>query len=184
VEPSDRGSTRIGIALLAATLLSALLLVLAAAIGEPEAARAGAHPAFGAMQHGGASTARTGSVLAIGGAFGLVQIGFFGLCFGLGMRRREGLGPVLRPLLLCLAAYAAVWIVLIASYLAYASDPAGTERWLGFPLPTAILLFGFWPLPVVFCVLYLRHFDYVLDEARLADFRERLEALRAEGGDD
>jgi hypothetical protein len=178
VEQGDDGSTRIALALLGATLLSGGLLLLAAAIGEAPEARGAAHSGFPAMQHGGASEARTGSVLAIGALFGFVQIGFFGLCFALGMRRREGLGPVLRPLRIGLAAYAAVWAWLVASYLGYAAAPGETAIWLGFPAPTAILLFAFWPLPAVFAYLYLRHFDWVLDEARLERFRERLAELR------
>jgi len=182
-QPSDDGATRIAIGLLAATLLSAALLGLAAWIGEPEAARERPHSEIVGMRHGGDGAALTGPLLAIGATFGLVQIAFFGLCFALGVRRREGLGPWRRPLLLGLAAFAIVWLLLIGSYVGYLHDPAGTARLLGFPLPTAILLFGIWPLPVVFAVLYLRHFDHVLDETRLALFRARLEALRAESED-
>ena len=61
--------------------------------------------------------------------------------------------------------------------------PEATPRWLGFPLPTALLLFAFWPLPAIFAWLYLRQFDWVLDDEGLRRFRERLAALRAEGGD-
>ena len=178
-QPSDDGSTRIALGLLGATVASGALLALAAWVGESPEAAGGAHPEVGAMLHGGASAARTGPVLAIGAVFGLVQIGFFGLCFAIGMRRREGLGPVRRPLLIGLAAYALVWLTLVGSYLGYAADPLGTPRLLGFPQPTAILLFVFWPLPAVFAWLYLRHFDWVLDEERLEAFRERLAELRA-----
>lgn len=182
-QPGDDGSTRIAIALLVATLLSGALLGLAAWIGEPDGAAGRAHPEIVGMRHGGDGVERTGPLLAIGAVFGLVQIGFFGLCFALGVRRRDGLGPWRRPLLLGLAAFAIVWGLLVASYVGYVEDPAGTPRVLGFPLPTAILLFGFWPLPVVFAVLYLRHFDHFLDATRLARFRERIEALRSEAED-
>ena len=74
------------------------------------------------MQHGGEGAARVGPVLAIGAVFGLVQIVFFGLCFALGMRRRQGLGPLRRPLLVGLAAYAGVWLWLIGSYVGYAAE--------------------------------------------------------------
>jgi len=183
-EPSDEGATRIGFALLAAVLASAALLALGAIVGEPPRADSGPHPLIPGMQIGGDSAARAGALLWIGAAFGLVQIAFFGLCFALGMRQREGLGPVRRPLLAGLAAYAAVWIALIASYVVYAEAPEAAPRWLGFPLPTAILLFGFWPLPVVFVGIYLRYFDrFVLDPEKLARFRERLAELRSQADD-
>ena len=174
----DAGATRIAVVLLAATVVSAALLALAAWIGEPEAAAGRAHPAIPGMQHGGDGEARIGPVLWIGGLFGLVQIAFFGLCFALGMRRREGLGPLRRPLLTGLAAYSVLWVGFVASYTGYVADPLGTSRWLGFPLPTAILLFAFWPLPVLFVGIYLRHFDYFVDEVRVARFRERLAELQ------
>lgn len=180
---ADDGSTPIAVAMLGSVLVSGALLALAAWIGESEVARGAGHPLIEGIQHGGASVARTGPVLVIGSLFGLAQIGFFGLCFALGMRRRDGLGPVRRPLLLGLAGYAAVWLGLVASYLGYAADPASTVRVLGFPLPTAIMLFGFWPFPLVFVGIYLRHFDRVIDEGDLARFRERLAALRRDAGD-
>jgi len=167
--------------MLGAVVLSAGLLLIAAGLGEADAERSRLHPDVPGMMHGGASAARTGAVLWIGALFGLVQIGFFGLCFALGMRGWAGLGPVRRPLLAGMTGFALVWLALVVSYLGYAADPAGTPRWLGFPLPTAILLFGFWPFPVVFVGIYLRYFDQVvLDPARLARFRERLVELRSE----
>jgi len=100
------------------------------------------------------------------------------------MRGRGGLGPVSRPLWIALSVFAGVWLALVWSYLGYAADPIGTSRWLGFPLPTAILLFGFWPLPLLFVAIYLRYFDeMVIDEERLARFRTRLAALRRERRD-
>lgn len=177
----ERGETRIAVAMLASVLVSAGLLLLAAWIGESEAERALSHPGVAGMMHGGEGVARTGPVLWIGAVFGLVQIGFFGLCFALGMRGRDGLGPVRGPLLLGIALFAAVWLGLVASYVGYVADPVATPRWLGFPLPTAILLFVFWPLPVIFVAIYLRYFDdVVIDSERLARFRERLAELRAE----
>ena len=167
--------------MLGAVVLSAGLLLLAAWLGEADVERSRLHPAVSGMMHGGESAARTGPVLWIGAAFGLVQIGFFGLCFALGVRGQQGLGPARRPLLIGMVGFAGVWLALVGSYLGYAADPLGTPRWLGFPLPTAILLFGFWPFPVVFVGIYLRYFDrVVLDPNRLARFRERLAELRSQ----
>jgi hypothetical protein len=180
----DAGENRLAVAMLLSVLLSAGLLLLAAWIGESVAERPVVHPEIPGMMHGGQSAARTGPVLWIGAVFGLAQIGFFGLCFALGMRGRGGLGPVSRPLWIALSVFAGVWLALVWSYLGYAADPIGTSRWLGFPLPTAILLFGFWPLPLLFVAIYLRYFDeMVIDEERLARFRTRLAALRRERRD-
>ena len=67
--------------------------------------------------------------------------------------------------------------------------PTRTTRWplgagFGFPVPTALLLFVFWPFPAVFVALYLRHFDrQVLADGEFDAFVARLDALRDPPGE-
>ena len=97
-----------------------------------------------------------------------------GLLFVLGMRRADGLGRLRGPTLVGLALYLAVWLGLVASYVSFAADPAAAPLWWGFPLPTAILLFAFWPFPLYFVALYLWAFDaQVLRPGVLERFRTR-----------
>lgn len=167
--------TRIGQGVLALAVASAGLLVAAMLVADAPLGAGGAHPAVAQMQHGGPSAERGGALLAVGAMFGIAQIAFFGLCFALGMRRREGLGALRAPLWLGLVLYVAVWMAVVVSYGSYAAAPAEAGRWLGLPIPTAILLFGFWPFPVYFVVLYLRFFEsHVLSDAALETFRARV----------
>jgi hypothetical protein len=105
--------------------------------------------------------------------FGALQIAFFGACFALGLRRGRSLGPVARPLLVGLLLYEGMFGLLLYAYARYLAEP-GAPLVLSFPLPTAVLLYGLWPLPLWFAWIYLRHFDgWVVDEAEI----ERVLAL-------
>ena len=174
--------TRLGLAILAVAVCSALLLVVAIWLGDVPGAAGGPHSDVPQMQHGGPSADRTGPLLVVGTLFGAAQIVFFGICFALGMRRRDGLSALRKPLLVGIALYLCLWMAVVLSYASYATDPASAGRWLGLPIPTAILLFGFWPFPVYFVGLYLRFFERnVMDDAALDAFRKRIAGLRASG---
>ena len=163
-------------------MANSLLLVVAIWLGDVPGAAGGPHSDVPQMQHGGPSADRTGPLLAVGTLFGAAQIVFFGICFALGMRRRDGLSALRKPLLVGIALYLCLWMAVVLSYASYATDPASAGRWLGLPIPTAILLFGFWPFPVYFVGLYLRFFERnVMDDAALDAFRKRIAGLRASG---
>lgn len=169
--------------LLGLVLASALLLAAAAWLATAPGTGASPHPEHPTLLVGEGAAARAPGVLVLGWAFGAVQIAFFGACFALGMRRAEGLGPLRGPLWAGLALYELLWTAVVLAYAAFARDPAGAGEWGGFPLPTALMLFGLWPFPVWFAVLYLRHFEgWVLDDAGLERFRARVAALERERG--
>ncbi len=166
--------------LLALVLASAGLLVAAAALAPAPGDLPTPHPELPTLLVGGAATARSAALLAIGWAFGALQIALFALCFALGVRRAEGLGPLRRPLWIAATLYQAVWAALVIAYVGYARDPSG-PLWGAFPAPTAWLFYGLWPYPLVFAWLYLHHFDaWVLGERDLERFRAAL--ARARGG--
>jgi len=166
--------------LLGLVLASALLLAAAAWLPAAPGTGAGPHPEHPTLLVADGAAAHAPGVLALGWAFGAVQIAFFGACFALGMRRAEGLGPLRRPLWIGLVLYELLWSAVVLAYAGFARDPGGA-LWGGFPLPTALMLFGLWPFPVWFAVLYLRHFDrWVLDDADLERFRARVAALERE----
>ncbi|MGH0029509.1 MAG: hypothetical protein ACQGVC_06945 [Myxococcota bacterium] len=138
-------------------VVAAALLLLAAVFVVPATEQVVVHPDHPTLLRGADGAARIAPVALLGAAFGLVQIGFFGACFALGMRRRGSLGPVARPLWIGLALYAGVFLALLAAYRVFLDDPA--RLLLGFPLPTAVMLYALWPVPLWFLWLYLRHFD-------------------------
>ena len=48
-----------------------------------------------------------------------------------------------------------------------------------FPLPTAIMLYGLWAMPLVFVVLYVVKFDrWIVTEEDMTRFREIVESRR------
>ncbi len=69
-------------------------------------------------------------------------------------------------------------MLLLIAYRAFLAAPT-SDLVLSFPAPTAVMLFGFWPVPLWFVWLYLRHFDdWVLREEDLSRVR------RLAAGDD
>ncbi|NKB89664.1 MAG: hypothetical protein GKS06_15715 [Acidobacteria bacterium] len=116
------------------------------------------------------------AVLALGWAFGALQIALFAalILFGAGARGRER--GLLRPLVGGSVVYLFVWTLVVAAYQGWLAGASGPSV-LGFPLPTVLLIFAMWPLPVFYVYLYVRHFDRWVfnadDEARLRDLAER-----------
>jgi hypothetical protein len=165
-------------------LIVGILLAIAIAIGLGEVpdGHGRTDPVFETLQLGGEGPARIAPVLWLGWLIGALQIAFFMTCLELGLRRRvpegEPKAPWRRSLWLGGAAFEAVWAALVAVYWRYASS-GSLEIWWGLPAPTAIMLYGVWLLPLVFCLFYVVHFDrWVMSEADLARFRK----LVAEAG--
>lgn len=122
--------------------------------------------------------ARVAPVFRLGAAFGALQIAFFGACFALGLRRDGGLGPLARPVCVGLLLYAGVYALLLASYRSFLADET-PGLVLSFPLPTAVMLYGLWPVPLWFLWIYLRHFD---DWVLRAEDLERVRRIARETG--
>ena len=140
-------------------LVLAIAGVLAAAALVPELApQASPHPDHPSLLRSADGAARVAPVWWLGAAFGALQIGFFGACFALGLRRGGSLGPLARSLWTGLAVYACMFALLLWSYRRFLADPSAPLV-LGFPAPTAVMLFLLWPAPLWFAWLYLRHFD-------------------------
>jgi hypothetical protein len=156
-------------------LAFALAAVVAAAVwsGVGAAPQSVPHPDYPSLLRAADGAARIAPVAALGAVFGGLQIAFFGACFALGMRRGGSLGPVARPLWIGLLLYEGGFGGLLYGYWRYLGDPS-LPLVGSFPLPTAVLLYVLWPLPLFFAWIYLRHFDdWVVDEAEV----ERVLAL-------
>ena len=167
------------IPLLLLVLVAAIAAVLGIAVGLGDVgATPETHPCFATLLRSGG--ARTGAALWLGWAFGALQIAFFGACFALGMRRREGLGPLRGPILVGLLLYEVAWTALILVYARFAADPSAALV-LSLPAPTALMLYVLWPLPLFFMWIYLRAFDgWFLREEDLTRFRAILEEEASE----
>lgn len=165
--------------LLGLVLASAALLLAASGVPEPPGAGPAPHPELPTLLVGG-DGARHPGILALGWAFGAVQIAFFAACFALGLARGGRLGPIGRPLLVGLVLHEALWAGLVASYAWTAGDPEA-RLWGSFPLPTAWMLYALWPFPLWFAAVYLIHFDsWFLNAGDLERFRARVAELGAQ----
>ncbi len=156
----DRGADRLAMLLLGVCVAVAALLLWAAA-GEPHPDAAGtAHPERASLLSGGDGAARGRPLLDLAWAYGAAAIAFFAIAFALALRRRgQGLGPVRVPFWISVGLYQLAWLGLLLAYAAFLRAPAEAPFVFGFPLPTAIMLFVLWPLPVLFMLIYLRFFS-------------------------
>lgn len=145
-------------------------------IGEAEPSHGVPHPDFpGTMLAGGAAALGPGPIRWLGLALGLVEVAFFVGCLMLAMRRLEG---KTRIFLMMGAAYALAFAAMVVADHYYVTGASRTIV-LGFPLPTALMVYGVGGVPVLFCLLYVVQFDrWILTPDDMARFERLVEAKR------
>ena len=116
------------------------------------------HDRFSTMRQGGSGAERHASTLWIGWAFATLCVLFFGGCLAMGMTRRGSLGPTKGPLIFGTMGLAAIFAALFLSYNKYMNEQTH-DLFLGFPRPSAWMLYAVWTFPVFFMILYFRVFD-------------------------
>ena len=166
-------------------LAFAMLAFVAIALGVPESplGHGFTHPEIASMERGGEGYARAEAVLELGWAFGLAQVLFFTGLLALGARSRDGLRGLGPGLLAGGLVYAVIWTALVLTYRTYALSP-DPVHFLGFPAPTAIMLFALYAAPGIFMVLYVVGFErWIASPADLAALERRLADLRRERDD-
>lgn len=142
------------------------------------------HPKFSTMQSGGDGALRHQRVLWFGWAFGILQIAFFMCLLAYGGQRNGRLGPLRIPLLIGGIAYAATFTALVYAYQSYMLEQTHT-MFLALPAPTAWMIYGIWPVPMVFMFLYMFTFDsWTFRDEDMARFREILAQQGNADGDD
>lgn len=135
----------------------------------PEGAVGGAHPDYPSMNRGGDFQRHEGRLI-FGWLYGSLQMALFVLCVWLGVRRG---GHGKRWVFLLGLVY---WMTFSALMWSYSEGVDTAPMFLGFPAPTAWILFGMWPMAGVFALLYTvcyRRWIFTEEDA------ERLETLRA-----
>lgn len=144
----------------------------------PEAVSGVAHPEFGSMSQGGDASRHEGRLVG-GWLYGSLQIGLFvfliGQCVPSGRPGRWLIGA-------SGGAYLAIYLGLILSY---GKGVEGAPFLLGFPLPTAWLVFGMWPISAIFAVLYATQYTkwiYTPEDAkRFQAIKERYQGDAEDG---
>lgn len=117
-----------------------------------------AHPKFATMQSGGDGMARHQPVLWLGWVFAMLQIALFISLLAYGGEKQGRLGPLKVPLLVGGVLYAAIFTALIYSYYQYMQEDKHA-MFLSLPIPTAWMIYGVWPIPMVFMFAYMLTFD-------------------------
>ncbi len=116
------------------------------------------HPKFATMQSGGSGAARHEPILWFGWAFGMLQIAFFMLLVAYGGQKGGRLGPLKIPILVGGILYAATFTAMVYTYQSYMLE-SSHRMFLSLPVPTAWMIYGVWPAPLVFMFLYMFTFD-------------------------
>jgi len=116
------------------------------------------HDKYPTMFQGGPGAERHATTIWVGWVFAMLSILFFVGCTLLGAERHGKLGPFKVPIMIGTVLYAAIFTAVIVSYYAYMNEDTHS-LFLSFPKPTAWMLFGVWPIPVYFVVLYYLFFD-------------------------
>ena len=159
-----------------ALLLFALLIAMGLVLGyllffveEPGNGHGVPHPEYATMLQGG-DGARHQEVLGGGTLLGALMILFMVglLAFGASQGRKPGMeeGVLAGGTVLFLFCY----LAMILTYVPYA-DTGGGSIVLGFPVPTAWMLYGVWGAPVVFMLLYMLRFEaWIISDAEIERF--------------
>ena len=163
-------------------MLFGVLLAMCVTIGivlatdEPNNAHGFAHSTFeSSMQQGGSGAERHGQIRWLGLAYGTLQIVFFVSCLVLGVRdsnKRKS------AFLLAGFVFLATFCLMVVADYFYVRDEFPTLV-LGFPLPTAIMLYGLSGAPLIFLLFYVVNFDrWILSPEELKRFEELLQEKR------
>ena len=137
------------------------------------------HPDFPSMLQGGPGTERHARVLGLGWLFGTLQLVFFACLIAFGARKNQSLRGLGKPLLVGLAAHTTVWTLCVLSYRTYLTEPTHAFV-LGFPISTAIMVYGMWLTPVIYNFLFVFGFKrWYLTDQDLADFDRLMESKRS-----
>ncbi|HVS62853.1 MAG TPA: hypothetical protein VMT85_05015 [Thermoanaerobaculia bacterium] len=166
-------------------LLFVILLAMCGVVGwlafqEPAFNQAGiAHPEHPAMALGADGEARHRDVLGVGFAFAVLIVVFFvGLLFFALHRRGEavpGKGTILFAAVLFLGAF----VALFWTYSRFMEAPGAGGLFLGFPVPTAWMLYGVWGIPLLFILIYVARFnEWVFGAAEETEYTKLLERVR------
>ncbi len=162
----------------------AMCAVVVALTLVPEGGGAVVHPEFSTMRHSGDGIDRHPLQLVVGWLFGVLMIVLFVALIAFGARQDERLRGLGRPLLYAGAAYVGVWSWLVVAYHEYLTEPLAPV-FLGFPEPTAVMIYVLWPVSTVFNLYFVFGFRrWVLSDDDLAKYRRLVAERQAREGDD
>jgi len=153
---SEQQASAVPVILMCCLVGMCLVIMSLFCISDPSAGRSPAHAEFSdTMYQSSLGTDRHTQVRWVGLAFALAQAIFFVVVLLLGTKQR---GPLVVLFGLGGLAYAAAFIALVLAESTYAQGDVQSIV-LGFPLPTAIMVYGVGGVPIFFSALYVLQFD-------------------------
>ena len=140
-------------------------------VHEPAGSTGISHPDFGAMKHSGPDITSSTSIQWLAICFGGLIVLILITCVILGFLRHDKLEADRNILIWIGAIYVLVYAGMIFTYLDYI-EGTDTLYFLGFPLPTAWMIYFFWLFPVAFTIYYVKKFDtWVFEPSSLEVFK-------------
>jgi len=164
-------------------LIFALLLLLALVVGGiliAPGAEIAAHVPHGrvsAMFSGGDGAARHASTLALGWAFGTIQLLIFAALMALGVRKNGSMRGFTTTLVGCTGFLIILWTAIVVTYRDYAAG-SDSVLVLGMHASTALVVLGFWPLSTILTVAFVVGFNRWVYTPEDEEAFERLVAER------
>lgn len=106
---------------------------------------------------------------------GWSMINIFILCLYLGLRNRSGQKSIGRWLVTGYLLYCLAFGLMVLADLNYLNE-ATTAFFLGFPIPTAWMIYGMWFVPLLFSILFIiKYNSWVLSQDDLRTFEKILQ---------
>ncbi|HVS13737.1 MAG TPA: hypothetical protein VMV46_07425 [Thermoanaerobaculia bacterium] len=166
-------------------VLFVLLLGLCGVVGwlaiqEPAVNQAGlAHPDHPAMALGADGAARHQGVLGVGLLFASLIVAFFVSLLFFGLRRAGEPVPGKVLILTVGGLFLGAFVALFVTYSRYLESPDPEALALGFPPPTAWMLYGVWGIPLLFIAIYVTRFkEWVYGAGDETEYQNLLERVR------
>ncbi len=138
-------------------VLCAIIIVLFC-IGEVPGLLSTEHPDHASMQQGRDGIETQSHIKWLGLAFGILQLCFATCLIGLCLNKQGRLKIFKTPLVICMLLCIAAFVSMMAAYIGYARQGSG-PLFGSFPLPTALMLYALWPMPVFFTIVYVMYYD-------------------------
>ncbi len=142
------------------------------------------HPEYSTMRQGGDGVERLKGVHVFGWLFGILQFGLFTAFIAMGANKQGRLTALKKPILIGFLLNVLVFCVMMAVYFKYTRD--GSSALFGsLPWPTALMMYGVWPIQLIFLFIYIWGFDrWIFTDKDMEKFRQIVETHKGQTGGD
>jgi uncharacterized membrane protein len=171
-------STKLAWLLLVLLLATCIVLAITLSIPQIPEGHDFTHPNYETMQRAPDGMERNGPVLWLGLSFAVLQFCIFACLMELSLNKQGRLSTFKKPLLVGLLLNVGIFSLMMFAYRIYARDGSGPL--IGsFPWPTALMLYGLWPMQIIFVIIYVWYFDRGIFTAQdLEKFQQIVKARR------